>query len=399
MTVTVGRFTAQDLDTYTQTGDSLDISGLWYPSSGGDTDAAQAARLQLLGLREGDTVPLTVTDAVDDLDGFYRVASPATVTPHSTVATTGFFDYSIGLQRVDGGIHTGTFEVTSTAGLRSNNNSVTDWSREVFWPASALWSSLTAASADSTRQDCVGTHDSSPTAGTERFRYVIGPGDYYEGAAVIELKIGSTWYPMVGHHLPAGTVADAVRVGNAQFRFVLEEVSTTVAWWMDCYNGSSWETDEARLNVANDGDGPDDASPVVILRNDPAEVAVRYYVIESAGGFSNGGTTVDVVVRRGAVGVEGALAGGAATSSLTTDQTGAVNNDYGVVQSSPSAGDPAYYLVTDDVTIRGASSITFGQTHNKAFAGGFSRIDNTDAQQGHDAFYGSNATSQRLVLP
>jgi hypothetical protein len=130
--------------------------------------------------------------------------------------------------------------------------------------------------------------------------YTVPATDYYDGAATVEQKIGSTWYPVVGRQIKAAP--EDIRVNNGLIRIYGRTDATpalsglSMESWV---SGSTWGptktlgfSDLATILLG----GP---VSVRVIANRPEETIVEWRFPVAAGGTAYTVLHVEVRLRRG----------------------------------------------------------------------------------------------------
>jgi hypothetical protein len=362
MSVTIGRagtggVTLDDPDSVRITGSTLELSGDTLPAS---VAAMKALRDQLVGLTVNPDEPVVPFTWSEDssLDGFVRVAAAqAEYVP--TSLSTGYVRWSATLERVN---TDGVFEVKVVAAILTNNHSVTisnyDEADDKFAdihgiPGADLgdWGvTLSGPYALTTATGDLGVWFGYQNYGLNAsswMQYVVTPGDYYDGACLIEASIGGTWYPISGRSLPRDVTATDVRISNGILRVGWTATRLQVA----PYDGSQWDAaKDYKVGIYDWADAEVDAwsavSRVAILRNSPEQIVVRLWIT-----IYSRHHTVDLTLTRGRRTVTGyafapnqggfnPLGVAVATAEASTSQT------WGIVATSADAAGNKFGLWT-----------------------------------------------------
>ena len=296
----------------------------------------QALRHQLLGHSDNEdekVVPVTwASDA--NFDGFYKVMK---VSCQLRGPSTGLYaDFSVDLERVTG-YSNPWFEVMTQAIVRTNGHSVTapttilatygTSTGETDFRPSLVSPTLSAARYDESGQLISIFEFVAPVAATQ-YRSLVFPSTYYTGSCKIELKFGSTWYPMVGRDIPKSTVW---RISNGLVRFTAAsgalgatpgtfEIWDQVAQAYDSAPIAHW-TNGAPSSAIGYGSGLT-VSSLTVIRNSPEQVVVRcagahqdYTYSIQRGAYLVTGAWTDTAAIKGGAG--SATAGGIAGTAIT----------------------------------------------------------------------------------
>lgn len=252
MTFTIGRVADLRPSQVTRSGDGLRIDGTIMATS---KDALDARRFQLAGLVgnvDEEAVPLTWT--VDPMvDGFYRVRSAAT--GKLGVERSSSARFSVELDRLDSGFARPRLEVVTTAAVRTNAHSVT--APSVL--AVAIPGALGYAFAESDHPMTYGAGASSGGYDADglaivayEFAYAAADGlmshrfsadiaSHYAGSARVEVKFGSSHYPVHGAQMPSGA-AMGWRLSNGLVRVypTYNTSSNLVELAVEGLSGANW---------------------------------------------------------------------------------------------------------------------------------------------------------------
>jgi len=291
MTVTIGRASLADIFDVRLSGRRLTFTTDIEAAS---ADEMKAIRQQLAGLvdnRDEEVIPFAWSDD-PTLDGFYRVAS-VNIPSTEVTLTSGFIpDVEVELEQVPGYANP-WFEVMVQAVARTNGHGVTAADGQIAFPYDTTdtysyeWGVLppsgTATVADGSVRDATVNAPLSLTS----VRYATTPAGFYVGSCRIEVKYGSTWYPVVGRQIPRNTLW---RISNGRTRLTCAngatsgtlEVWDTVALAWQSANVKHQQT----LGPSGIGLGDGTKQPAVtILRNSPEQV-----VVQVTGPLTSGGT-------------------------------------------------------------------------------------------------------------
>lgn len=266
---------------------SIDGDTLRFSASLGATsvDDCKAKMQQLAGLvdnRDEDVFPFTCTGD-SSFDGFYRVTGLA-IEPLDRYLTLGQCRFSIAMERIGGGFARPQFESIVQQIVRTNSHGVTapagfdlSWyagtSTEADVAYSGIWSFTHSEGAHK-------WHTGFAPSGPSTYLIATKPADYYLNSARIEVKYGSTWYPVHGQQVPLGTGVNW-RIANGITRLYPTSVSGngrfTVEGWR---SGDGWQGVEygliASASVFVNATGTtSDPSSLKIVKNTPEIVVVR----------------------------------------------------------------------------------------------------------------------------
>lgn len=189
---------------------------------------AKAMRLQMLGLMNNpDESVFPVTCSVDsDLDGFYTVTA-VQVEPTEAYIQNGLMRCSVGLVRVANGYTNPVIETTVVSQLATNAHGVLsttnhataavsdvdDLVMDYTGIAGLISTAETIALYSGTSVSVQKFTDTNVSGYYSRYGY---PADYYNNTScMIEYKVGSTWYQLVGRQIPNGV---AWRISNGFIR-------------------------------------------------------------------------------------------------------------------------------------------------------------------------------------
>ena len=297
MTITLGRATAISDPTPPEVrGNRVSFSADIEGTSVAD---CQAKMQQLAGMVDNpdETVfPFTWTEN-SDLDGFYRVRS-LSLSPVQVYLTTGLCPFSVELERV-GGYAAPWFEKLTQTVVRTNSHAITTPSGVVA--AFAVPSSdsqydlssgirtytLTTATLDT--GDTLNIYKAAAPKSAQFFRFATSPAKFYAGAATVEIKRGSAWYPVVGRQV-AVTASTVWRISNGLVRLTSKDGATAGTFEMWDNAAQAWESQSIQhsyspnsgisanlaLSAGGIGQGPlGSTATISVRRNSPEEVVVH----------------------------------------------------------------------------------------------------------------------------
>lgn len=281
MTVTIGRASLADIFDVRLSGRRLTFTTDIEAAS---ADEMKAIRQQLAGLvdnRDEEVIPFAWSDD-PTLDGFYRVAS-VNIPSTEVMLTSGFIpDVEVELEQVPGYANP-WFEVMVQAVARTNGHGVTAPQGQIAFPYDATdtysyeWGVLppsgTSTVADGTVRDALVTAPLSLTS----VRYSTTPAGFYVGSCRIEVKYGSTWYPVVGRQIPRNTLW---RISNGRTRLTCANGATSGTLEIWDAVALAWQSANVKhvqvLGPSGIGLGDGSKQPsVTILRNSPEQVVVQ----------------------------------------------------------------------------------------------------------------------------
>lgn len=286
---------------------SLDLSGnqvsftVREPAT--SVDECKAKMQQLAGLVENwdeNTFPVTWSED-STFDGFYRVNN-VRLSPLPVYLSTGYFEFSITMERIGGGFSRPQFESIVQSVVRTNSHGVTapagfdlSWyagtSTEADVAYSGIWSLTLAEGAHK-------WHTVTAPAGPTSYYISSRAADYYLNSARLEVQYGATWYPVVGQQIPLGTGVNW-RISNGAVRLYPTSVTgngrfTVEAWRSaDGWAGREYGVISAASTFENITGTTSDSSSVKVIKNSPEMVVVRLRQQTEAG------AVVDVALRRG----------------------------------------------------------------------------------------------------
>lgn len=366
MTLTIGRFTTPNGFNFNESGDRLSIEGWLIPTTD-KVNTMKASRIQLLGLSDGDVIPLTASDHAE-LDGYYELSGVIEVSPLDTMLSTGIFQFSLNLKRVANGYASPSLEVLLVDSYRATSLFDPGVSNlTVVIPGEKLWAPGTI--------NFVRTADSGAVHGhigyTSTFHYGLQSLYHYTGSSEVEFLLGSTWWPLMGRQVPTVAI-DSIRIGNGLLRMTWR---STGIMEVDAYNGSSWGSAGSVGSFYLTGTADSvtsrrlipSAAPTV-LRNDVELVALRWPTYET-------GRTqhVDVSIRRGEVSFTIASAWAASTPYPTNAWTLGASSAVACTaitaslrQTSNGAGGHRWLLMSPYAHTNNTAS---GRIHNTAVVG------------------------------
>lgn len=202
--------------------------------------------------------------------------------------------------------------------LRSNAHSVAIGTTVPWWatPADATQdyvAGTTATRAGETGTVKVAYNTSGATYYDDRFLWQCLASDWMDGAAIVEVTDGSSWYRLPGNRT-ATLVALGWRVNNGQMRF---SAGSAGSLSVEHYFSGAWTTAKSyKITYGSAGTAIGDWKSFSILRNDPACVTVLLTAELSSTYPAQ--VNVYLTVRRGAYWIDGL----AVKSSRLTATTG-----------------------------------------------------------------------------
>ena len=306
MSMTIGRCSLTD----DPDGRTIRVSGTHLAFSaditGSSVDDCLAKIFQLTALTDDsdeDVLPFTWSEDAR-WDGWWKVKS-LSVTPASVFLSTGYASFSIDMERVPNFaaphletvvgslLRTNVHAVTTPTGVLMAQYDGGSYAREWPVPVTYTW----ALEDGSTKVYAV----AGPKASAQ-YSGFIRPADYYKSGCKIEVKFGSTWYPMHGAQLPIATGLNW-RISNGAVRLYPTSVSGNGRFTVEQYlTGAAWSGREFGVlrssttfeNATTDSSG--NAAPVTVLINRPEVVVVR---VKAASGSTAGLVSYDFTIRRG----------------------------------------------------------------------------------------------------
>lgn len=291
MTVTIGRASLTDIFDVRLSGRRLTFTTDIEAAS---ADEMKATRQQLAGMLENTDETVFPFSWSEDpsLGGFYRVVR-VDVPSTEVMLTSGYIpEVEVELEQIPGYANP-WFEVLFSAVARANGHGSTAPAGIIGFPVDTTdvynyeWGVLapggSATVADgSIREASVNAPQSLTSA-----RYATTPAAFYVGGCRIEVKYGSTWYPVVGRQIPRNTVW---RISNGKTR--LTSANGATAGTLEAWDtvAAAWQsTNVKHLQVLGPsgiglGDGTNQPA-VTILRNSPEQV-----VVQATGPLTSGAT-------------------------------------------------------------------------------------------------------------
>lgn len=263
----------------------------------------KARTQQLRGLVDNpdeEIVPFTWSlDAT--YDGFYRVRDVQSA-PEASYLTTGFARFSITMERV-GGYGRPQFESITQSTLRTNSHGVAAASGlQISWYAGGVvesdvtFSGIWSISIEDGLQRAFTV--STPSAATILNTSTV-PADFYKNTAKIEVKYGSTWYPIHGDQIMSA-VGLSWRISNGWHRITPSVVGGDGRFTVESNQAGAWGTGREYCITTGAGATPENVTGSVaapsslrIVRNTPEAVTVR--VRQQA----ESGKTFDFTLRQG----------------------------------------------------------------------------------------------------
>lgn len=372
MSLTIGRVDVDDTYECNWDGDRrVSLSGEIIGSSLAE---AKAMRQQFLGLADvarGETVIPVTWSEDSELDGFYRLASTPKVTSVQTSLVTFTFEWSLELERVDGGFQLPAAESYVVGGERTGiGGSVT----ETYWHAvpSDFRTYDYAASAISASFERTGPGGSAKVLRGNQYsgtyvRWRLKPADWYDVACTI--KVGG--YEVVGSAIPATANITDWEIGNGLIKATDAGSSTTNTFQVvgAASTASNWSAVDTAYTVGRDsGAGwvalaADKIKGIEVIRNQPWCCVLRLWLGFSL--YTNDGNdlAIDLRIRRGSYIIEGVIASngtpashkwgiertGGSTHLIPTD-VGGITNGGGLRPDADDADGNRWCLMTGTST-------------------------------------------------
>lgn len=328
MTITLGRATSlsDPIGAPTVRGNLVSFSADIEGTSVADCQAKMQQLSGMVDNADEDVFPFTWSED-STFDGFYRVRS-LTLSPVSLYLATGLCPFSVELERVPT-FATPVFESVVGSVLRTNSHGVT-----VPGGIITAWYSGASYTVELDRAATLGPYGAedgdlsiyganAPVAATSILSY-LKPADYWKNQAKIEVKYGSTWYPIVGHQIPQA-IGTNWRINNGITRLYPSAGVGHGPFTVGNYVSGAWVESEfgAMTNsttfLGSTADASDRALAVTVLRNSPEQVTVR---------TKNAAVSFDWTIRRGDL---------HAVLSITQPSTGTARN-WGVGRTTATAG-------------------------------------------------------------
>ena len=289
MSFTLGRASLpSDPSRASWSGDQLTISGWINPTTANDTNHAYALRQQLLGLMNNpDEQVFPCTFSVDpNWDGYYYVNSVSVNGEPGLMEIQGRMQYSVTLTKIPGYgkplvevlvgsvVRTNTFGIATPVGIIAAIPSVAGTAEDYDFSA---FSPSTTATQTADDGGFVLPYTSAAPLSTGVGSYFITPATYYKASCKVEVKYGSTYYPVVGNQIPSATAGNW-RLSNGLVRV---SPTNTANMLVEVWTGAAWESAEFAVtsgagtttrNMTGDAGG---YFTPTILRNTPDLVSLR----------------------------------------------------------------------------------------------------------------------------
>ena len=306
-------------------GDDVDLAG----ALTGDTYAELVLlRAQVNGLHENRDEPVVAVNWAGDasVDGYYEVIDAAVPMPARGLAALKL-DYRLKLRRIAVYPDINSLIVGNT--VRTNSHSIVKASTVPWWalPDDATMD-YTPAASSATRVTDSGTvrlwytTDGTVLYNTVR-RWQCLASDYYDGAARIELTDGVGWYALVGRRLP-NTSISGWRITNGLVRVSYGGSDGLLK--VEHYVSGAWSVSKTyKLTVST---GPTTLGAwrtITVRQNAPEQVAVRIG-LDQENSSTPAAVTLDLIVRRGALWVEGRVERAADVNAYLSNELGIYRN-------------------------------------------------------------------------
>lgn len=414
--MTIGRCSLTDSpEQITLAGNTLTIVVDITPAVANDVNEMKARRQQLANLvgdADVEVVPFTWSED-SSFDGFYQVMS-VSVPSTAVMLNVGYIPgVQITLEQITGYANP-WFEVTTQSVVRTNGHAITTPTTIMATFIASVTGerdmrpALTAPTVTGLRGNDAGTYTTiyeyvAPVAQTQ-YRYMGAASTFFQGGCSVEVKYGSTWYPVVGRDIPLATVW---RISNGLIRLTAASGASGVTpGTIEIFNGA-WQS----ANVAHWTNGAP-SSPIgypggsllaslQILRNSVEHVVVKVsggdvdytYSIQRGAFHIVSSWTAQTAIKGGAgSATAGAIAGTAITGGIR--RTANDGNGNRMVYGTAAAR-------TNDLTNTGCW-YTAAATTGSVFFGcelagsGAATPDTADALVGQ--FIGAVAWRQRVIV-
>lgn len=289
MTFHLGQLTMDDPQAWTQDGDQVSAAGVLIA----DTEPElQAMRQQLLGYVNSPDEPVVPVWAENDdkVDGFYRITAGAVeVPPYGHAAHR--FRWTATLQRLADYANPLIESITSAPDVRSNAHSLPTtqdvYVRHRWFAPTSFLAVSDLMGVDGPKENADGP-DLVSSKGNSSFgaqtlqdrviEYQAAPADWYDGAARVEVDFADdgTFHPIAGRQVPNLPADARWRVNNGTVRVSIPAAASVMRLAAERWTGSVWSTPKT-FDVRRGSNNADHPAPsaVTILRNSPAEVAIR----------------------------------------------------------------------------------------------------------------------------
>lgn len=279
MTITIGRADGLRIEEVRHSGDKSNFTG-WVQAV--DMDHARAYMQQINGLQRGDVVPVVDTES-EYVTGFYEISS-AKASLRKPIAASAFVDWTVSMERVDGGYASAAVEeVWTIFDPRTNGLGLTTFDSSWYYPAPESgwgWNNFNTQTEDTETGSLMAAKSLQSGGQSIASTFFIEAQNYYDSACIIEGQFGSTWYPIVGRQLPASLIVSKVRLSNGLIRITIDTTNDKIG--VQRWNGTSYgDIHYFYYSYTRLGASVDvvpmvaDATPIVV-RNDPATVAIRF---------------------------------------------------------------------------------------------------------------------------
>lgn len=308
--------------------------------AGGALTATSYAKLVLLreqvnGLTDNRDEPIVAVTWPGDAsrDGYYQVLDAAVPMPPRGLAALKL-DWRVRLRRV--AAYPDITSLLVGSAVRTNAHAIAKGSTAPWWavPDAATMDYIPSASAATRTTDTGAVTIWYRTDGTVLYdrscRWQCPASDYYDGACRIELWDGTAygWYALVGRRIPNTAATYGWRLTNGLVR---------VSWGsgdglllVEHYVAGAWSVAKTyKLTVTTTPTTIGAFRTVTVKRNSPAFAHIRLGLDQSNGAVP-AAVTVDLMLRRGALWVEGVMA-------RTPEMVAYAANEMGVYRNSAEA--------------------------------------------------------------
>lgn len=356
MTITLGRFTTTSSiksGTLRQDGDVIEFA---MDVQWASADEMKARIQQLRGMVDNpdeQVFPFTFSED-STWDGFYTDVT-VSLTEKGVMYVSYHAEVRVRMRRVGGGFAVPQFESITTTVARTNTHSggASGVYGANYAPTSYDYESTLTGADSFTGEDGTFLVGSAAPGTFDDYLSYVRPADFYKAGAKVEIKYGSTWYPVHGAQIPLATGANW-RLNNGYIRLYPSMVAgsnrgftvetyRSGSWYGQEYQAVSYNSGTATLTPRHATGGAVGYTDPVILRNSPDACTIA---------TQNGASTVfTFTIRRGDLWAEANISfdGGSGTTSYGFGRTvteAATSFTGGIRATATDANSLRYLLAT-----------------------------------------------------
>lgn len=299
-------------------------------------------RAQVNGLADNRDEPVVPVNWTGDasVDGFYEVLDASVPMPARGIAALKL-DWRVRLRKV--GVYPDLNSVLVGNAVRTNSHTIGKGSTVPWWgtPADATMDYVPGASTATRVADSGSVKVAYTTNGTVLYntnrRWACAASDYYDGACKVELYDGIGFYTLAGLWLPNTPVTDGWRINNGLVRVSYGAGNGLIK--VEHYISGSWSVSKTyKLTrgtplASTTALGP--FTTITVVRNSPECVVLRLGIEQDSTTYP-AQVALDLVLRRGALWVEGTLT--RAADQTSSAELASTSFPLGIQRNTAEAG-------------------------------------------------------------